>query len=318
MNPTSHATNLSHSSKTQTSGTLEDVVLVVDDAPDTLAFMNETLEAAGFSVLVALEGQQAITIAKKIRPAIILLDAVMPHMDGFETCEHLLAEPNLADIPVIFLTGLSDSESIVRGLAVGGADFLSKPINSDELLARIRVHLNRAKQTHAAQHALDSVGQLLFTCDANGQLLWATRRVSALFERAGLGQSWISTELQPQIQQWLSSKPGVDEELSLQHSSYPLALSLVDQRSGNEHLFKLIDGKQPTGAELLRLKLPLTERESEVLFWLANGKANREIGLIIDMSPRTVNKHLEQIYRKLEVDNRTSAAAKAIKVLTQP
>ena len=119
---------------------LNEVALVVDDSPDTLGFINETLDAAGISVLLALDGQQALTIAEKVQPDIILLDAVMPNMDGFETCRRLKANSALADIPVIFMTGLSDTEDVVRGLQSGGVDYLSKPVDPDELVARLRVH----------------------------------------------------------------------------------------------------------------------------------------------------------------------------------
>ena len=98
-------------------------VLVVDDSPDTLSMLNEALESAGFTVLVALEGKQALTIARKIKPAVILLDAVMPVLNGFETCAALKADQSIADIPVIFMTGLSDTESIVKGLEAGGVIF---------------------------------------------------------------------------------------------------------------------------------------------------------------------------------------------------
>ena len=142
-----------------------DTVLVVDDSPDALSMINDALEAEGMDVLVALEGKQALTIAKRIRPDVILLDAVMPVMDGFETCRQLKQNADLADIPVIFMTGLSDTDDIVRGLEVGGVDYLVKPINPTELLARMKVHLSNARLTKSAQSALDSTGQHLFTAD---------------------------------------------------------------------------------------------------------------------------------------------------------
>ncbi len=293
-----------------------DIVLVVDDSPDTLTFMNEALEAAGFTVLVALEGQQAITIAKRIEPAIILLDAIMPNLDGFETCKRLKAD-GFTDTPIIFMTGLSDTDSIVKGLEAGGVDYLTKPINPDELIARIRVHLSTARRTSSAQSALDTTGHPLFTADEQGQILWATPGVKHLFATAKANDQWLINKLAPQLSQWFSHNPSNSHCLKLKKLSYPLEVQLVDNRNPQERLLKLIDSNQPSGAELLRLKLPVTERESEVLFWIANGKTNREIAEIIDMSPRTVNKHLEQIFRKLEVDNRTSAAAGAIRVLTQ-
>jgi DNA-binding CsgD family transcriptional regulator len=85
----------------------------------------------------------------------------------------------------------------------------------------------------------------------------------------------------------------------------------------NEKLLKLHDGGKPSGAELLRKVLNLTQRESEVLFWISNGKANRDIAEILGMSPRTVNKHLEQIFPKLGVENRTAAARIAIRTLSE-
>jgi PleD family two-component response regulator len=106
-----------------------DVVLIVDDSPETLSMLNDTLDAAGITVLVALEGQQALTIAASISPDIILMDAIMPNMDGFETCRRLKENPDLAHIPVIFMTGLTDSESVVRGLEAGGVDYINKPVN---------------------------------------------------------------------------------------------------------------------------------------------------------------------------------------------
>lgn len=292
-------------------------VLVVDDSPDTLSMLNEALESAGFTVLVALEGKQALTIARKIKPAVILLDAVMPVLNGFETCAALKADQSIADIPVIFMTGLSDTESIVKGLEAGGVDFLSKPINPDELVARVKVHLATAKLTSSAQHALDATGQLLFTVNKNGELLWATPGSKALFSKSGAGAEWLSTELSSQLRTWFSHKPNSGQSLKLENLPSPLEIQVLDTDQDGESLLKLIDSNEPTGIELLRLKLPLTDRESEVLYWLAHGKTNREIAQIIDLSPRTINKHLEPVFRKLEVDNRTAAAAIAIKLLTQ-
>lgn len=292
------------------------VVLVVDDSPETLGLLNEALELAGLSVLIALEGKQAITIAQKITPDIILLDAIMPNMDGFETCKMLKTNPQLADIPIIFMTGLSDTQSIVKGLEAGGVDYLTKPINPDELIARMRVHLTNARLTSSAHTALDSTGQLLFTVSQEAQILWATPHTKDLFAKAGVTEEWLHTQLSEQILQWLSHSPKSGQVLKLEGLiDHPLNIKLIEHTEGQEVLLRLLDATAPSGAERLKVKLMLTERESEVLYWIGNGKTNREIGLILDTSPRTVNKHLEQIFRKLEVDNRTSAAAIAIKTL---
>src|SRR5580704_2228731 len=127
----------------------EDIVLVVDDSPDALRMLTDLLEEAGMTALVALEGDQALAIVEKITPDIILMDAVMPSIDGFETCRRLKHNKALAHVPVIFMTGLSETQDIVKGLEAGGVDYVTKPIVPDELLARIRVHLANARLAHS-------------------------------------------------------------------------------------------------------------------------------------------------------------------------
>ncbi|MDO6561959.1 DNA-binding response regulator [Amphritea sp. 1_MG-2023] len=291
-----------------------DVVLVVDDSPNALSLINDALEGAGLDILVALEGRQALTICQRIRPDIILMDAVMPVMDGFETCRALKADPHLAAIPVVFMTGLTDTDDIVRGLDSGGVDYLIKPINPNELLARIRVHLNNARQTSSVHSALDSTGQHLLTV-GEGQIRWATPRAYALLHRAEVTEAVQAECLLPQIRSWLEHHPSEQDRMRLRDLDYPLTLKLIGYQSSGEVLMQLIDGRKPTGAELLKLELELTEREAEVLFWLANGKTNREIAEILEISPRTINKHLEQIFPKLGVENRTAAAGVALRLI---
>ncbi|HAC28180.1 MAG TPA: DNA-binding response regulator, partial [Marinobacter hydrocarbonoclasticus] len=137
------------------------VVLVVDDAIDSIRMINDALEEAGMTVLVALEGNQALTISQNITPDVVLMDALMPNMDGFETCRRLKENPAFADIPIIFMTGLSDTEHVVMGLNAGGVDYVTKPIDTTELLARMAVHLANARMTRSARCALDTAGQNL-------------------------------------------------------------------------------------------------------------------------------------------------------------
>lgn len=292
-----------------------DIVLVVDDSPDTLSLINDTLEQAGIDVLVALDGSQALNIARRLRPDMILLDAIMPGLDGFETCRLLKADPELASIPVIFMTGLTDSENIVRGLESGGVDYLTKPIQPNELLARMKVHLNNARLTSSAHQALDSTGQFLFTVDALGHMHWATPQTYALLSSAGALESNLQQAMVTELQVWLSRSPSAGHKLKLEEFHKPLAVVFIERRDASTFLLKLLDDGGPAGEDILREKLALTKRESEVLFWIANGKTNREIGEILDVSPRTVNKHLEGVFSKLGVENRTAAAGIAIRAL---
>ena len=273
-----------------------DVVLVVDDSPEALAMLNQALEQAGLTVLIALEGNQAIHIAQKMVPDLIVLDALMPNLDGFETCRRIKADPRTTHIPVIFMTALSDTDSIVKGLEVGGVDYLTKPFTPDELVARLRVHLANARLTNSAHCALDSTGQNLFTVDEQSQIRWATPQTKKLFRYANVDEHWQRTQLAEQLQLWLSHSPKSGQVLPLNHIDHPLNVRFIERSGPHEILLKLLDAEAPSGAKKLNAVLPITVRESEVLYWIGNGKTNREVGQILSTSPRTVNKHLEQIY----------------------
>ncbi|HSX50431.1 MAG TPA: DNA-binding response regulator, partial [Cellvibrio sp.] len=272
------------------------------------------------TVLVALEGAQALTITKNIRPDIILLDAIMPNMDGFETCKHLKLNPQLTDVPIIFMTGLSDTEHVVMGLTAGGVDYVTKPINPDELIARMRVHLANARITQSARAALDTAGQYLFTIDLHGQLVWATPQVYQLLDGAGATADSIALthSISQQLREWINHKPETGRQLPLQQVTQELNVEMLNLIDGKEYLLRLTNPPKPADdTQSLKQQFSVTGREADVLLWIANGKTNREIGQILEMSPRTVNKHLEQIFKKLGVENRTSAAAVAIKCLAR-
>ena len=296
------------------------VVLVVDDSIDSIHMLNDVLEDAKFTVLVALEGTQALTITKNIRPDIILLDAVMPNMDGFETCKRLKQNPQLADVPIIFMTGLSDTEHVVMGLGAGGVDYITKPINHEELIARMRVHLANARISQSARAALDTAGQNLLTLNEQGHLLWATPQVYDLLNRAGTLNASASFReiISPQLRDWLAHKPETGRQLTLTGLSPVMNVEILNLIDGKEYLLRLSNSHEPAKDTLaLKQQFAVTGREADVLLWIANGKTNREIGQILEMSPRTVNKHLEQIFKKLGVENRTSAAAIAIKCMSK-
>ena len=198
-----------------------EVILLIDDAPDTVRMIAEALDEAGYTVLVATDGATALKRLERITPDAVLLDACMPGMDGFETCRRLKQAAGMATVPVIFMTGLAETERLVEGLSAGGVDYLVKPVVPDELVARLQAHLRVSRQMNAAMQ--------------------------------GRGETPV-----------------------------PAAPALPN---------------------------PLTQREMDVLGWVARGKTNRDVAEILGMSPRTVNKHLEHIYEKLGVETRTAAVA---------
>ena len=291
------------------------IVLIADDSTESLGMLNEALVSEGYTIFIAMDGQQALAIATRMAPDIVLMDAIMPNMDGFEACRELKKNAELVDVPVIFMTGLSDSEHVVKGLESGGIDYVTKPINLDELLARIKVHLNNSRQARSARSALNEIGQLAFACDVNGQVLWSTDSAGELLSINGADDNWLQQQLPKQLRYWLSHKPEKNSALWLKDLDKPLQLRFVARSSPGEFLLRLLDDDEVSARVALREYFSLTEREAEVLFWLARGKTNRDIAQILSMSPRTVNKHLETVYRKLSVENRTAAAALCLQFL---
>src|ERR1700726_2511176 len=171
-----------------------DVVLVVDDSPETLRLLTDALDGAGMTVMVALDGAAAMRIVDQITPDMILLDAVMPGMDGFETCRRLKRDAGLSNVPVIFMTGLAETEHIVRGLEAGGVDYVTKPIIIEEMLARIRVHLANARLTQSARAALDVSGRFLLAVSRQGKIVWATPQAQKLLSEnlaVGSGDEFV-------------------------------------------------------------------------------------------------------------------------------
>ncbi|WP_320194911.1 response regulator [Agrobacterium rosae] len=296
----------------------KDIVLLVDDSPDALGFLTDALEQSGFSVLIATSGQSALNIAERITPDIILLDAVMPSMDGFETCTRLKSNAAVTQVPVIFMTGLTETEHVVRALESGGVDYLTKPINIDELRARIRVHLSNARSAQSARVALDAAGRHLLAVRANGAIHWSTPQATRLVNAATGRDDGLEIVTQ-HIAGWLTNRGNDalrDAPLTIQQADRAtLQLTFLGAMGPDEHLFRLTAASDKSADAMLRQHFSLTIRESEVLLWIAKGKSNRDIGDILGLSARTVNKHLEQIYVKLGVENRASAAVKAAHIL---
>src|SRR5688572_15681947 len=127
-------------------------LLVVDDTPANLSVLVPTLEQAGFDVLVATNGVQALERAELGRPELILLDILMPELDGLQTCRRLKQHEALRDIPVTFMTALHDTEEKLKAFAAGGVDYVTKPFDSDEVLERVRTHVTLRRLQRDLRH----------------------------------------------------------------------------------------------------------------------------------------------------------------------
>jgi DNA-binding NarL/FixJ family response regulator len=298
-----------------------DTVLVVDDTPETLGFLTDTLDLAGFTVLIATDGESALRLVEQITPDLVLMDAVMPGLNGFETCRRMKRNRILTQLPVIFMTGLSDTENVLEGLAAGGVDYVTKPLVVDELLARIRVHLANARVAAGTRAALDATGRFLLATDRAGRLLWCTPKarqlLAELFPPSPDLVASLPKSVMSQLMQLRTDGIGGQARLMLDIDGRKLEISVMAPIGPDELLFRLTELSTTAEEQQLQHTLSLTSRESEVLLWISRGKANREIGEILAISPRTVNKHLEQIFVKLGVENRASAAARAVRALAR-
>jgi class 3 adenylate cyclase len=116
-------------------------ILIVDDTPANIQTLAAVLKQKGYEISVATNGKQALEVLGKLRPDLILLDVMMPEMDGFEACARIKASPDWRDLPIIFLTAKTETADIVKGFELGAVDYVAKPFNSHELLARVNTHL---------------------------------------------------------------------------------------------------------------------------------------------------------------------------------
>ena len=298
-----------------------DIVLVVDDSSDTLNFLNSALQEADVMVLLAIDADSALTIIDRLTPDIILLDAVMPGMDGFETCRKLKQISHAAHIPVIFMTGLSNTEHVIKGFEAGGVDYIAKPVVIEELMARMRVHLANARLTQSARIALDAAGRYLIAVTAGGLLRWSTPQANqllGLIDAEGTGKR-EATSLPGEIVPWLQGAERDARQAAMgfivDFGERSIELSYLGKIGPDEYLLRLMARAAISDEKILRQTLAITAREAEVLLWTARGKSNRNISEILNISTRTVDKHLEQIYTKLGVENRATAAALVVKIL---
>ena len=304
------------------------LVLIVDDVPDNLAMLHDALDAAGYMVLVATNGEAALARAAQALPDIVLLDALMPGMDGFEVARRLKADARTAPIPIVFMTGLTETEHLIAALAAGGVDYVTKPIKPAEVLARMGVHLGTARRARAQQQqavqarsALDAFGYASLTVrSTDGRVLWQTPLARELLRRH-LGIDGLRAVLPDDITAWIQrQQPTLALQLEPPRWTFDSGLGPVVLRlhppspeaEEGELLLVMREESDLAARETLRQGFGITAKEAEVLYWLAQGKINRDIAEIVGSSPATVKKHLERIFAKLGVETRTAAAAMAM------
>ena len=291
---------------------IADIVLIVDDVPENLSLLHDALDEAGYTVLVATHGEAALQRARQSLPDVILLDAVMPGMDGFEVARRLKADFVTQQIPILFMTGLTETEHVVAAFAAGGADYVTKPIRPAEVLARIAAHMSNARQMRQARSALDAFGQATVAVRAaDGNIVWQTPLARSLLKGCFGNPEHIAPE---ELLTWIAAAhkarqagqpPG---NLLYSDGHRRLLASFHDRTGDDEWLVVLREENDASAVESLIATFRLTRKEAEVLYWVVQGKTSKDIGDILGSSPRTVNKHLEHVFEKLGVETRTAAA----------
>lgn len=300
-----------------------DVVLIVDDTPANLAYLSDALNDAGYKVLVAIDGARALETLALTTPDIILLDAVMPDMDGFDTCTAIKKIPGACDIPVVFMTALVESQHVVRAFETGAIDYVTKPVRQEEVLARLATHVQRARTLKKAQQSIEACGRAGMTIDTSGNITWQTTRVSQWLaeycDQAAAPYQWSRLRAWfAQLAEGDVSRADPNAQFYLTQQSGRLTIHYAGKVAHGEHLLLLHESRAEVAAQRLSSGLGLTLREAEVLNWLTGGKMDRDIAEILGMSPRTVNKHLERIYVKLGVETRAAATAVALRFMSAP
>ena len=298
-----------------------DVVLIVDDVPDNLSVLHDALDESGYTVLVATNGEAALQRAAQALPDIILLDAMMPGMDGFEVARQLKASPQTASIPIVFMTGLTETEYLVAAFNVGGVDYVTKPIKPKEVMARISVHLQGGREKRQARNALDAYGYATITVRvSDGKLMWETPLARELLQRY---YGTVAPQTPEPVLVWLRRHLATAEQqvepprLSLEQGAKRLTFRLHQQTGDDDWLIIMQEVSDETVIQAMSLTFKLTTREAEVLYWVVKGKINRDIGDILGASPMTVKKHLEHVFVKLGVETRTAAASMAMSRIRQ-
>jgi DNA-binding response OmpR family regulator/DNA-binding CsgD family transcriptional regulator len=291
------------------------VVLLVDDVHENLDVLRDALDEAGYAVWVATQGVAALQIAAQIQPHIILLNAAMPLMDGFEVARRLKSQPGTAQIPIVFMTGLNETEHVVGAFAAGAVDCVTKPVRIREVMARIQVHMQSARHANQARNALDAFGYATLVVNStSARVVWQTPLARALMQRhfgashhlPDSAMAWVHDSVQ---RLGLGVLPPT---LTLASRPCRLILALHEQTGDEEWLVVMRECSDEAVIQALADAFKLTTREAEVLYWVAKGKTNRDIGDIFGTSHTTVKKHLEHVFRKLGVETRNAAASVAV------
>jgi len=302
-------------------------ILIVDDHIPNLKIAVEHLRAYSFEILTASNGEVGLERAQLTRPDLILLDIKLPGIDGIETCRRLKANPDLAPIPVVFMTALDEASEKVRGLEAGAVDYVTKPVEAIELLARVRTHLTlrdlqlqlEAQVRDRAQALENEIEQRLRHQQEKEQLLVLVGQQSDQLRALTAQILEQQTQREQGLAQTLSDEVtgklrAVEQYLQLAQQQLgegaphavrePLAQAQAIVSEIQHHTQRVADDlRQPPLIDRNNPLLKLTAREYEVLQLVAQGKSNAEIADLLVISKSTVGTYRMRVMNKLELED---------------
>jgi DNA-binding NarL/FixJ family response regulator len=300
------------------------------------------LEDAGYCVSPLQSAAAALAHAAQSAlppPDVVLLDAALIDGSGFDLARRLKVLARTSPAPLLFFADPGHPEHLLQALESGAADCMSRPVLAQELLARMAMHLAGARERRQARNALDAFGYATLTVrPQDGKLMWQTPLSRELLQRYCPHHPPYASRTAPEVQAWLQEclrclrRGETPRPLVLSQSEGArLTLQLHQQTGDNDNapaalgeewasddwLIVMREVSDQAVMQALRDVFALTLREAEVLYWVAKGKTNKDVGDILGSSPMTVKKHLERVFVKLGVETRTAAAGMVMSRIRQ-
>ncbi len=270
-----------HFSTTDNHGPGQAVIMVVDDNPDNLKLLSDILSEEGFQVRQALNGRLALAAVKQQPPDLFILDIRMPEMDGFELCRQLKSDTVTRNIPVIFVSGLDQSDDKIKAFEIGGQDYITKPFEDTEVLARVKLHLELSRMKQNLENLVQQRTTSLEESNIAMKVLLEHRKSEQdLFEEN------VTAHISSLVLPYLARLKDTELENGQR--------SLIDVVE-----FNLKEITSKFSGTLYSRTLGLTRREIEVAALIKTGKTNVEIGAVLNISERAVSFHRQNLRKKL-------------------
>lgn len=284
----------------------ETTIMLVDDTPANLQLLLQLLLKNGHRVVAFTDSTQALLAAKIDQPDIILLDIRMPGMDGFETCRRLKADPKLQDVPVLFISMVNEPDKIVRAFAVGGADYVTKPFQPEEVLARVSTHLQLRQLLSKVKRQRDAVEKQVT------QRTWELeqKNISLAQHIHQLEQTNVALDVlirKFDAQSTALARKTVDE-LWMDIAPMLQELEELCTTDGQRVVVEMIQARfaqaEPKISRLKDDRSMLSKREHEVALLIAEGRSCTEVAQLLGIALRSVHSHCYSIRKKLGVSGK--------------